>query len=204
MMKDKTLDEFTSELGSSSPTPSGGGAAALCGALAVSLASMVTNLTTGKKKYAEHQEEYDCLIAQTEILRKSLLQQIENDAKGFEPLSKAYSLPKDDPNREAIMEKCLDDAAQPPLQILLQCCEVVNILGRLKDIGSTMVLSDVACGTAIARAAIESALVNVKVNTKLMKNIQRRDEIETKAENFAKVYVQMAQDIYDQLTGGED
>ncbi|MBR0138052.1 MAG: cyclodeaminase/cyclohydrolase family protein [Erysipelotrichaceae bacterium] len=202
-MKDKTLDEFTSLLGSSSPTPSGGGAAALCGALAVSLASMVTNLTTGKKKYAEHQEEYDFLIAQTEILRKSLLEQIENDAKGFEPLSKAYSLPKDDPNREQIMEECLYDAAQPPMQILLQCCEVVNILNQLKDIGSKLVLSDVACGAAMARAAIESALVNVKVNTKLMKNQQRKETLETRAENFARVYVQMAQDIYDQLTDGE-
>ncbi len=202
-MKDKTLDEFTSMLASSSPTPSGGGAAALCGALAVSLASMVTNLTTGKKKYAQYQETYDFLIAQTEVLRQSLLQQIENDAIGFEPLSKAYSLPKDDPNREQIMEKCLYDAAQPPMQILLQCCEVVNILNQLKDIGSRLVLSDVACGAAMARAAIESALVNIKVNTKLMKNGEVRQQLETKADNFAKVYVQLAQDIYDQLTGGE-
>lgn len=202
-MKDKTLDEFTELLASKSPTPSGGGAAALCGALAVSLAGMVTNLTTGKKKYAEHEETYRFLISQTELLRQSLLQQIENDAKAFEPLSKAYSMDKNDPDREAVMEKCLVDAAQPPMQILMQCCEIVNILDQLKDIGSSMVLSDVACGATIARAAIEAAAVNVKVNTKLMKNRLYSYSMDKKVDGFLEIYVKKAQDIYDYLMTGE-
>lgn len=202
-MKDKTLDEFTKELASSSPTPSGGGAAALCGALAVSLASMVSNLTTGKKKYAEHEETYKFLIAQTEVLRQSLLQQIENDATAFQPLAQAYSIPKDDPCRDATLEKCLNDAAQPPMQILMQCCEVVNILEQLKTIGSKLVLSDVACGAAMARAAIESAAVNVKVNTRLMKNRLNSHALDQKVDNLLKIYVEKAQNIYDELMEGE-
>ncbi len=120
-MLNKSVTEFTELLASRAPVPGGGGASALVGAIGIALGDMVGELTVGKKKYAAVEEDVKALMAKAQDLRVRLLECVGKDAAAFEPLSRAYGIPKDDPSREEVMEKCLRDAAAPPLEILALC-----------------------------------------------------------------------------------
>ena len=95
---------FVTVLASSEPVPGGGGAAALVGANGTALGNMVGSLTVGKKKYADVEEEIIALKAKSDSLQRKLLDLVAQDAVCFEPLAKAYGIPKDDPNRDQILE----------------------------------------------------------------------------------------------------
>ena len=115
--------EFVTVLASNAPVPGGGGASALVAAIGTALGNMVGSLTVGKKKYADVEEEIIALKAKCDSLQKELLDQIAADAKGFEPLAKAYGIPKDDPNRDQILEEATIVACQVPMKIMELCCE---------------------------------------------------------------------------------
>ena len=104
-MQERTLDGFLTELSSGSPTPGGGGASAVCGAIAAALGSMVGNLTSGKKKYAEYQEEIEVAITKCAALVKEFEELGKKDEEVFEPLAKAYSIPKDREGLSRLREK---------------------------------------------------------------------------------------------------
>ena len=110
-MLEKPATQFLSELSSNAPVPGGGGASAAVGAFAAALGMMVTNLTIGKKKYADYEEEVKAVRDRLEGLRDQLIDLVDGDAVAFEPLSKAYSIPKDDPERDTIMENALYEAS---------------------------------------------------------------------------------------------
>ena len=103
-MAERTLYGFLDELSSGAPTPGGGGASAVCGGIAAALGSMVGNLTSGKKKYAEYQEEIEVAIAKCGSLVKEFEALGEKDEEVFEPLAKAYSIPKDQEGRDEILK----------------------------------------------------------------------------------------------------
>ena len=100
-MPDQTLSEFTAQLASASPAPGGGGAAALTGALAASLAAMAANVTAANPRYAGRHDALTTLAAACETQRRALLALIDADAAGFLPLQRAYAIPKTDPDRSA-------------------------------------------------------------------------------------------------------
>ncbi len=199
-MKESTLIEFTEALASRKPVPGGGGASALAGSLAASLAAMVGNLTSGKKKFADSEDERNRLIAQAEQLRQQLLDGIEEDAEAFYPLSQAYSLAKDDPSREETMEKCLRDAAQAPLKILTLAGEVLEVLERMLPISSRLAISDIATSAALAEGCLKGAAVNVLVNTELMKDRQHAESLDRQTDKLLSSGCRQARRIYRQVT----
>ena len=148
------MNTFLTELASAAPVPGGGGASALVGAVSAALCSMVANLTTGKKKYAQYQERIDELLPYLEQLRAELMEDIKLDADAFYPLSQAYSIPKDAPDRDEIMEKALLTASNAPMKIVEDVSKLVPVLEELEVIGSRLAISDVAvaetaCATAL-------------------------------------------------------
>ena len=198
-MLSKNLNEFTEVLSSKEAVPGGGGASALVGALAASLGSMVGSLTLNKKKYAEVQDEIKDLMEQSEILRQKLLNGINEDALAFEPLSKAYGIDKKDPNRDAILEECLKKAADAPFQILLNVCSVIDLLERYGKIGSKLAISDAATGAIFAYGSLKGAAINVKVNTKLMKDKEYADGLNKKVDQIVEEYGSKALKVYDDI-----
>ena len=152
-MLNNSCNEFLNQLASGAAVPGGGGASALCGALGAALGSMVCNLTLGKKKYAGVQQDIQQLIGQTEALRSKLQQLVQADADAFEPLSKAYGLPKDAPERDQTMAQCLKEAGAVPLRIMETCAQVVGLLEELAEKGSRLALSDVGVAAVFCRAA---------------------------------------------------
>ena len=194
-MRDLSLDKFSEELFSKNAIPGGGGATALVGSLAVSLGAMAANLTVGKEKYAEYTTRLEEILIRAEELRLHLLDLIDEDAKGFGEVSKAYKLkPKD----EEVIEKALVSAATPPLNMMEALKEVIELLDELSAKTSVLVVSDVGVGAKLAGAALSSAYLNVVVNTSLMKNQGMVDSMEKKAENL-HFYGKKADEIYDKI-----
>ena len=192
MKLSENCGEFTRLLASKEPVPGGGGAAALCGALAVALCSMAGNLTMGKKAYAHVEEEVIALVSEAESLRTRLLQLIDEDAENFKPLSKAYSLPKDSPDREKIMLSATKLACAAPFEMLGCCCRVIEISERMLEVGSRMMVSDVGCGAVLAKAALEAAAMNVYINTKTIKSDEEAAKMEIDTENMLAEYMPRA------------
>ena len=197
---ERQIDSFLAELASKAPTPGGGGAAALCGALAIALGNMVGNLTLGKKKYADVQEDIKALNEKAEALRADFVALIDADAEAFEPLSKAYGIPKDDPTRGEVMEAALMRAAEPPLEIMRKCVKALELIAEYAAKGSALAVSDAGCAAAITRAACEAAALNVFVNTKPMRDREKAGEINREANELLQKCA-LAREIYNDVTG---
>ena len=174
-------NEFVDVLGSKAPVPGGGGASALVGAVGTALGNMVGALTVGKKKYADVEEEMKELMAKATTLQDELLHLIERDAEVFEPLSKAYGMPRETEEEKAekarVMEIVLKDACSVPMEIMEKCCEAIDLIVEFAAKGSALAISDAGVGAAFCKAALEGASLNVYINTKSMKNREYAEEL---------------------------
>lgn len=196
-MLEKPATQFLSELSSNAPVPGGGGASAAVGAFAAALGMMVTNLTIGKKKYADYEEEVKAVRDRLEGLRDQLIDLVDADAVAFEPLSKAYSIPKDDPERDTIMENALYEASVVPMSIMETVLAAAKELEILVEKGSKLAVSDVGVGILFAQAAIEGASLNVYINTKSMKDRDRAAALDAKADAIIAEGAALKARIYD-------
>ena len=196
-MLEKPATQFLSELSSNAPVPGGGGASAAVGAFAAALGMMVPNLTIGKKKYADYEEEVKAVRDRLEGLRDQLIDLVDGDAVAFEPLSKAYSIPKDDPERDTIMENALYEASVVPMSIMETVLAAAKELEILVEKGSKLAVSDVGVGILFAQAAIEGASLNVYINTKSMKDRERAAALDAKADAIIAEGAALKARIYD-------
>ena len=171
----RSCEEFTALLASSAPTPGGGGAAALMGALSASLCSMAAHLSRNKTCCAAWAQSLAEIAELAEGLRCAQLEQIDADAEAFAPLARAYRLPKDDPETAAVMETALLGACSAPLAMLRLCVQTIPLLERLLEQASPLMLSDVGCAAESCRAALECAAMNLWVNTASLPEERVRD-----------------------------
>lgn len=185
---DQTCEGFVSLLASKAPVPGGGGAAALVGALGAALCSMAGNLTLGRKKYAAVEPDIRALLEKGEKVKNRLLELVDMDAEAFEPLSRAYSIPKDDPQRETVLEEATEKACAAPMEMLEQCAQAVELLEEMLKKGSVMLVSDVGCGAVCCKAAMECAALNVYINTKALKNRAAAEALEHRTDELLKEY----------------
>lgn len=166
--------EFLARLASNAPVPGGGGAAAMAGALAAALSSMVGNLTIGKDKFAANEAEIKQLLEKAENIRKQLLQLVNDDAAVFAKFMDCYKLPKITDEDKVARSKAIQDAAKQaaevPLAIAEESLKVLQIAARLVVIGNPGVITDGAVSALLARAALRSAVYNVLINLKLTKD----------------------------------
>ena len=119
------------------------------------------------------------------------------------PLSRAYGMPKDTEEqkaeRERVLEAALDLACGVPLKIMEKCCEAIALMEEFAQKGSRLALSDAGVGSAFCRAALEGAALNVFINTKLMKDRSRAQELNEKAETMLRQYSLFAAQTYDMV-----
>lgn len=166
--------DFINVLASKAPVPGGGGAAAFGGAIGMALSNMVGNLTIGKKKYAEVEGEIKELIAKGETVVNALMDLIDQDAAVFEPLSKAYGLPKDTPEqikcKDEALEKCGKEACEVPMEIMRKAYEGILVHKRMGEIGTMIAISDVGCGVTFLKSALIAAKLNVLINFNFIKD----------------------------------
>ena len=194
--------EFVTVLASNAPVPGGGGASALVAAIGTALGNMVGSLTVGKKKYADVEEEIIALKAKCDKLQADLLAQIELDAKGFEPLSKAYGIPKDNPDRDRILEEATVVACQVPVKIMELCCEAMDAIAVFAAKGSRLAVSDAGCGAVCVKAALQAASLNVFINTKTLKNRELAEEMNKKCLGMLDKYCALADEVFNTVKDG--
>lgn len=187
-LTNRSCRDFAAELASKASVPGGGGAAALTGALGAALCSMVGNFTVGKPKYADVEARIQELVEGAESLRQRLLDLVEADAEAFAPLAKAYAIPKDDPNRDAVLEEAALAACQAPVEMVRFSSQAIDLLEEMAEKGSRMLLSDVGCGALLCLAAMESAAINVFVNTATLRNRETAIQIEAEVDALLGIY----------------
>ncbi len=165
-----SCEKFVDETFSKAPVPGGGGVAALVGSIGVALAGMVCNLTTGKKKYAEYEEDIQRIIKEAETLKADLLALIDKDAENFLPLSQCYGLPANTEEEKAVKEKKMQEALlvaiSAPIEIVRISYEAIKLHEELAKKGSKLAVSDVGCGVVCLKAAMQSGWLNVMINLK--------------------------------------
>ena len=198
MMKmiDKTVTVFTEELASPAPVPGGGGASALVGAIGIALGDMVGELTVGKKKYADVEEDIRALMASAQELRVRFLALVDGDAEAFAPLAKAYGIPKGTPGRDEIMENALKVACSVPMDIMRTCGEALDLIEEFAAKGSKLAISDAGCGAILCKAAMQAASLNVFINTKSLKDRTCAEELEKEVGELLAKYTAMGDEIY--------
>lgn len=198
----ETCRKFVEVLASNAPAPGGGGAAALVGAIGTALGNMVGSLTVGKKKYADVEEEIIALKAKCDALQTELLDQVEADDKGFVPLAKAYGIPKDDPNRDAILEEATITACHVPMHIMELSCQALDYIKVFAEKGSRLAVSDAGCGAVCCKAALQAASLNVFINTKSLKNRALAEEMNAKCLGWLDQYGKLADSIFETVKAG--
>lgn len=196
-MSDKLIEnsiiEFTDALASEAPIPGGGGAAALAGALAISLCNMAGKISANEKRAGLY-----AINEKSEALRVELLKLVDEDAKNFEPLSKAYSKPRTDADYAETMREATLNACKSPMEIMRLCCEAVELLEATKELCSKLLLSDIACGASICEAALKSASFNVFVNTKTLSDADA-EPLNAQADAMLREYIPRVQKISDEI-----
>lgn len=205
MMEQKTIRGFVDVLSTKEPVPGGGGASALAAALGMSLGSMVANLTVGKKKYAQYEEELEQILKRAKTLTDELLDGMDKDAEAFEPLSRAYGMPKETEEecakREEVMAEALLLASMAPLDLMEKIVEAMEVLGRLAEIGTNLAISDVGVGIQMAGAALKGASLNVYINTKLMKDKETAAGLNERADLLIAKGETLLSETYEIVTG---
>ena len=160
------------------------------GAIGMALSNMVGNLTVGKKKFADVEDEVMSLLEQGSQIIEDLKKLVDRDAEVFEPLSRAYGLPKDTPeeaaHKEKVMEDCSIEACSVPMEIMRKAYAGIKIHERMGQIGTKLAISDVGCGVIFLKAALISGQLNVMINLGAIKSKTFLDETNKEMEHLLK------------------
>lgn len=198
---EKSSKEFVEVLASKEPVPGGGGASALVGAIGCALGNMVGSLTVGKKKYADVEGDIIELKKKADILQAQLLELVDEDAKAFEPLAKAYGMPKETDEEKAekakVMEAALKTACGVPLEIMKKCAGAIELIEQFAAKGSRLALSDAGVGASFCKAALYGASLNVFINTKAMADRDTAEKLNKEALELMEEYGSRADKVFE-------
>jgi glutamate formiminotransferase/formiminotetrahydrofolate cyclodeaminase len=170
-----TLDGWIDELAGGAPTPGGGSAAALAGALGAALVAMVARLTIGKKAYGAVDSRARQILAASEGLRAELRRLVDEDAAAYGAVSQAYKIPKDDPTRAQTIDDALIAACRTPAAVARAAARVLEMALEIEKTGNKNASSDARVGGLLAQTAIKGAVENIKVNIEAMSDKKRAD-----------------------------
>lgn len=182
MMVDESLNEFIEKLASGSPTPGGGSAAAMGGAMASALSEMVCNLTIGKEKYASVQGQIEREKEKLALCRKRLMEIVDEDSKAFDEVMKAFRMPKDKEGRKEAIQSAYKLAASVPMETAERCMDVIESAVVVAQMGNKNSITDAGSSALLAHASLNAALLNVRINLSGIKDEAFRTEMEKKVE----------------------
>ncbi len=180
-MKTMKVNEFVEKTASVEPVPGGGSIAAVCGALGAALTEMVANLTIGKDKYLDVQDNMKTVIEQAKKLREKLLDDIERDANSFSGVMKAFKLPKGTDDEKALRTAKIQEeykvAVGVPYDVALTCYKILPLAELVVEKGNSSAETDGLVAAMCARTAVLAALYNVKINLSSIKDLSYVEEM---------------------------
>lgn len=189
-LKDLTIEEFAKVTASDAPAPGGGSVAAAAGSLAAALAEMVANLTIGKEKYAEAENEMRELAGKGQAVREKLIADIQRDSSSFNLYMAALRMPKDTEEektaRREAMQRGLKEAAVVPLSVAETAAEIFPLAEAAVARGNANAVTDGLVSAMMARTAVLSALLNVKINLNSIKDEAFRADMEKQVKGLEK------------------
>ncbi len=201
MVKNQSIQEFLDQLASSAPTPGGGGAAALLGAIGAALTSMVCNLTVDKEKYQDVEEEMKSTLRTAEDLRASLTDMIAADVEVFDRLMGSYGLPKGTDEEKTVrseaIQVALREATDVPLNCARACAEVISVSRSAAEKGNVNVISDAGVSVMAAYGGLKSAALNVYINAGSIKDKAFSEERLAELEKIMATADKDTNDIYE-------
>lgn len=188
-MNEQSLTHYLTELGREGGTPGGGSAAAYIGAMSVSLARLTADIQKDKKVYASYRPDLYDLLEQTEVAREEFVRLAKKDGEAFEPVLAAYKLPKKTEKEKEVRKKAIEvallGAVNPPLSMLGVSMQVLTMLEKLTEMQMKgTIVNDLLVAALFMRTVLETAVLNVSINTKLMENQAKKEEIEQRADQM--------------------
>ncbi len=199
-LTDQTVSQFLDALASSAPAPGGGSVSALSGALGAALVSMVCNLTTGKKKYADVQQEIADILSRSEELRRELTGLLEEDVKAYTAVSQAYKMPRGTAEekvaRAEAIQNALKEATRVPMQVAEACVKVLDLCTPAAEKGNVNAVSDAGVAALMAEAGLRSAALNVLINLKAIKDQEFCREVGGRLESLLEGRSVLKEQIY--------
>ncbi len=167
-LQDLTVKEFIDKVTGNDPVPGGGSVSALNGSLAASLAAMVANLTVGRKKYAEVNDEMEELSARLTDLSAQLLNDVDRDAEAYDRVFAAFKLPKETDEEKAVRTEAIQRetkyAAQVPMEVARTAHTMLPLIDTVARKGNSNAVTDACVAMMCARTAVLGALLNVRIN----------------------------------------
>lgn len=204
---EKKLSTFLEEVASDSPTPGGGSVAATVGAMGASLASMVSQLTIGKKGYEEVEDLFKQKCKEFEKLRKKLMRQIDLDTNAFNRLMDAFKMPKDTKKQKKKRKKKIQEefknATQIPLETAQYARKLIDLIDEVALKGNENALSDIAVAALCGLTAVKAAALNVRINLPSIKDEEfvnsRQNKLETLLSGVDETVFQLVNTIQEQI-----
>lgn len=202
----KTLGGYLDDLASNSPTPGGGNVAALCGVLSSCLGTMVCNLTIGKKKYAEVEDEMKAVKEQFESYRAKFISLASEDNAAFDKVMDAFKMPRESETEKQLraesIEKATLGAAEVPASVIKACSEVITLITTTAAKGNQNSLSDAGVAALLIASAAEGALLNVLINCSSLKDKTAAMEMLTQSEFLCTLTKETSRLIVDNIIQG--
>jgi formiminotetrahydrofolate cyclodeaminase len=168
MLRDMPLNDFSAELASAEPAPGGGSASAAVAALGTGLLIMTCNLTVGREKFKEVEEELIEVRDELEPIRVWLLASIDRDSQAYDAVVGAFRMPKGTPEEKATRKEAIQTAmrgaTEVPLDVARRCARALDLASMVVEMGNPNALSDAGCGARFVEAGMRGALYNVRIN----------------------------------------
>ena len=176
-MEELSIKNFIEKVASPSPTPGGGSVAALAGAIACSLAEMVCNLTIGKKKYADAEEDMKKFLDELKKAREKFLNLVDEDALAFDEVMKAFK-------EKSNIEESLKKAADVPYKTSKNCVDLMETITKIAEKGNKNSITDAGVSALMMKSAFHSAVLNIKINLNGIKDEKYKKNMEEKIKNM--------------------
>ncbi|MGD2174482.1 MAG: cyclodeaminase/cyclohydrolase family protein [Candidatus Brocadiaceae bacterium] len=190
MYRDGSITDYVGDAAAKKPAPGGGSVSALVGALAAAMSEMSANFTTGKKKFADVQEEVRKALDTLEACRTTLLELLDRDVEAYSAVSRAYALPGDSEEEQEARRKAIDSALrgamQAPLEVMRQCAAVAEVADVLVEIGNRNLITDVGVSALLAEAACAAARMNVEINLKFLKEAELAERTRSEVDGLTR------------------
>ncbi|MBU3813385.1 MAG: cyclodeaminase/cyclohydrolase family protein [Candidatus Bacteroides intestinipullorum] len=203
MLTDLTVKDFLNKVAGSDPVPGGGSIAALNGALASALAAMVANLTIGKKKYAEVQEDMQAITQEAERLMGDFTADINRDSDAYDRVFACFKMPKETDEekaaRSAAIQEATKYAAQVPLEVARRACALMPLIAEVALKGNQNAVTDACVAMMSARNAVLAAVLNVRINLSSLKDAELVTRLQAEADGLEQQACQQEQALLNKV-----
>ena len=209
MYLDGSIKEYLDDSASGKSAPGGGSVSALAGALGAAMASMASNFTVGKKKFADVEDRVKEILALCEAKRGKLLELMDADVSEYSKVTAAYGMPRETDEekaaRKAAIQEALKAAMALPLEAFRACNEVIQSLKNLVDIANPNLVSDVGVAAMLCGAGLDGAKLNVEINLAFLKDEELvgkvREEIDSTAFLAKQVQAEVVEKVRQKING---